>query len=109
MTMKVFAKVNRSSSMFIAVLTCLMLAGSISAFAVRQVHTGKAATAVTIVTESELTFIGLTSFQNLAGATATITVPAGSSASASRIQRGLDLSGFIWWEFLQTANSRGWS
>lgn len=75
--MKVFAKVNRSSAIFIAALTCLMLAGSVSAFAVRQVHTGKAAAAVTVVTESELSFIGSTSFQNLPGATATITVPAG--------------------------------
>jgi hypothetical protein len=75
--MKPFAKVNRSSAMFIAALTCLMLAGSISAFAVRQTHTAKAASAVTIVTESQITFIGSTSFQNLAGATATITVPAG--------------------------------
>jgi hypothetical protein len=77
MTMKLFAKVNGSSAMFIAALTCLMLAGSISAFAVRQVHTGKVAAAVTIVTESELSFIGSTSFQNLPGATATINVPAG--------------------------------
>ena len=75
--MKVFAKVNGRSAMPIAALTCLMLAGSISAFAARQVHTGKAAAAVTVVTESELSFIGSTSFQNLAGATATITVPAG--------------------------------
>ena len=48
-----------------------------SAFGVRQVHTGKAAAAVTVVTESEISFIGSTSFQNLPGATATITVPAG--------------------------------
>jgi hypothetical protein len=48
-----------------------------SAFAVRQVHSGKAAAAVTVVTESEISFIGSTSFQNLPGATATITVPAG--------------------------------
>ncbi len=75
--MKVFTKVSRSSVMFVVALTCGMLAGSISAFAVRQTHTAKAAAAVTIVTESEITFIGSTSFQNLAGATATITVPAG--------------------------------
>jgi hypothetical protein len=75
--MKFLTKVSRSSTMFIAALTCLMLAGSISAFAVRQSHTGKAASAVTIVTESEISFIGSTSFQNLGGATATITVPAG--------------------------------
>src|SRR5215470_17167394 len=77
MTMKLFAKVSRSSAMFIATLTCLMLAGSISAFAVRQTHTAKAAAAVTVVTESEITFIGSTAFQNLSGATAAITVPAG--------------------------------
>jgi hypothetical protein len=77
MTMKVFAKVNGRDAMAIAALTCLMLAGSISAFAVHQTHTGKAVAAVTVVTESELTFVGSTSFQNLAGATATITVPAG--------------------------------
>ena len=75
--MKLFARVNRSSAIFIAAVTCLMLADSISAFAVRQKHTGKTAAAVTVVTESEITFIGSTSFQNLAGATATITVPAG--------------------------------
>jgi len=75
--MKLFAKVSRSSAMFIATLTCLMLAGSISAFAVRQTHTAKAAAAVTVVTESEITFIGSTAFQNLSGATAAITVPAG--------------------------------
>jgi hypothetical protein len=63
--------------MSIAALACLMLAGSISAFAVRQSHTAKAAAAVTIVTESEISFIGSTVFQNLGGATATITVPAG--------------------------------
>jgi len=74
MTMKFLAKVNRNSAMFIAAVTCLMLAGSISASAVVQKHTGKAVTAVTVVTESELSFIGSTSFQNV-GAT-TITVPA---------------------------------
>ena len=75
--MKVFAKASQSSAMSIAVLTCLMLVGSISAFAVRQTHTGRAVAAVTVVTESEITFIGSTSFQNLVGATATITVPTG--------------------------------
>lgn len=74
--MKFIAKVSRRS-MSIAALTCLMLAGSISAFAVRQSHTAKAAAAVTIVTESEISFIGSVAFQNLPGATATITVPAG--------------------------------
>jgi len=75
--MKLFAKVNGSSTMFIAALTCLMLAGSISAFAVHQVHTAKAASAVTVVTESTITLIASTSLQNLTGATATITVPVG--------------------------------
>jgi hypothetical protein len=47
------------------------------AFAVRQVHSGSAAASVTMVTESEISFIGSTLFQNLIGATTTITVPAG--------------------------------
>jgi hypothetical protein len=46
-----------------------------SAFAA-QTHSAKAVAAVTVVTESEISFIGSTSFQNLPGATATITVPA---------------------------------
>ena len=75
--MKLFAKVNGSSTMSVAVLTCLMLAGSISAFAVHQSHTAKAASAVTVVTEGAITLISSTSLQNLSGATATITVPAG--------------------------------
>jgi len=33
---------------------------------------------VTVVTESEISFIGSTSFQNLPGANTTITVPAGT-------------------------------
>src|SRR5215467_10759577 len=77
MTMKILAKINARSAMFIAALTCLMLAQSVSAFAVRTIHTGKAVAAVTAVTESETSYIGSTLFQNLAGATATITVPAG--------------------------------
>jgi hypothetical protein len=60
----------------IAALTCLILAGSVSAFGVRQSHTAKAAAAVTVVTESEISFIGSTAFQNLPGARLTITVPA---------------------------------
>jgi hypothetical protein len=68
---------SKRNLMFGAVLICLTMAESISAFAVLQKHTAKAASAVTIVTESEITFIGSTSFQNLSGATATITVPAG--------------------------------
>lgn len=75
--MKILAKVNLRRAMSLAALTCMMMAGSISAFAVHQSHTGKAVAAVTIVTESEISFIGSTSFQNLSGATATITVPAG--------------------------------
>jgi hypothetical protein len=66
-----------SSAMLVAALSCMMVAGSNSAFAVRQIHTAKGVAAVTIVTESQLSFIGSTSFQNLGGATATITVPAG--------------------------------
>jgi hypothetical protein len=77
MTMKILAKINASSAMFIAALTFLMLGQSVSAFAVRTVHTGKTVAGVTVVTESETSFIGSTSFQNLAGAAATITVPAG--------------------------------
>ena len=76
--MKAFAKVTRSSAMFIAALTCMMLVGSISAFAARQTFNGKAVAAVTVVTESADTFINSTSYQNLAGATVTITVPAGT-------------------------------
>src|SRR5215467_2348729 len=72
--MKAFSNVNRSSAMLIAALTCLMLASSGSAFAVLQKHTGKAVTAVTVVTENELSFVGSTSFQSLG--TTTITVPA---------------------------------
>jgi hypothetical protein len=74
MTMKIFAKVNRSTAVSIAALTCMILAGSMSAFAVRQKHTGNG---VTVVTENAISFIGSTSFQNLPGAAATITVPAG--------------------------------
>jgi len=57
-----------------ALLISLTLA--CSAFAA-QTHSAKAVAAVTVVTENQTTFIGSTSFQNLAGATATITVPAG--------------------------------
>lgn len=74
MTMKA-TKVTRSTTL-IAALTCLILAGSISAFATRQSHTGKAVAAVTVVTESDISFIGSTSFQDLPGARVTITVPA---------------------------------
>ena len=69
--------ISKRKLMFVAALLCLTLAGSVSAFAVLQKHTGKAVTAVTVLTESATTFIGSTAFRNLAGATATITVPAG--------------------------------
>jgi hypothetical protein len=59
----------------IAVALLFSTALASSAFAVLQTHRGKAVAAVTVVTESELSFIGSTSFQNL-GST-TITVPAG--------------------------------
>jgi len=59
----------------VALLITMGLAGS--AFAVRQVHTANGVAAVTLVTESEISFIGSTTFQNLIGATATITVPVG--------------------------------
>jgi hypothetical protein len=74
--MKFLAKLNRSSAIFIAALTCMILAGSMSAFAVRQKLTGKAVAGVTVITESQDSFLNSTSYQNLAGATATITVPA---------------------------------
>jgi hypothetical protein len=74
--MKIFAKVNRSGAISIAVLACLIVAGSGSASAVLQKRTGKAVAGVTVVTESEDSFLNSTSFQNLAGAKATITVPA---------------------------------
>jgi len=67
----------RSTRDTIAVALLFSTALASSAFAVRRTHTGKAAVAVTVVTESEISFIGSTSFQNLAGATTTITVPAG--------------------------------
>ena len=68
----------RSTRDTIAVALLFSTALASSAFAVRRTHTGKAAAAVTLVTESEISFIGSTSFQNLAGATTTITVPAGN-------------------------------
>jgi len=70
--MKTFAKVNRRA-MFIAALTCVVLAGSISASAL-ETRRGKAVAAVTIVTDglirdfNSTTFVGLT--------TVSITVPA---------------------------------
>jgi hypothetical protein len=68
---------KRQKMMVAAVVLCLVVGGaSGSAFAVLQKHTGKAVAAVTVVTESELSFIGSTSFQDL-GST-TIKVPAGN-------------------------------
>ena len=61
---------------FVAVLICLTMAGSNSAFAVLQKHTGKTVNTVTVVTESEISFIGSTFFQNVANATVKVTVPA---------------------------------
>jgi len=72
--MKALSKGIQRNTLLLAALTCLILAGSLPTFAVLQKHTGKAVTAVTVVTENELSFIGSTSFQNV-GAT-TITVPA---------------------------------
>lgn len=63
--------------MFVAVLICLTAAWSISVSAVVQKQTGKAVNTVTVVTENELSFIGSTSFQNVANATVKVTVPAG--------------------------------
>jgi len=68
---------NKSKMMFVAVLVCITVAGSSSAFAVHQKRSGKAVAGVTVITESEISFIGSTSFQNLIGATATVTVPTG--------------------------------
>jgi len=70
--MKTFAKANRRT-MFVAALTCVMLAVSLSAFAL-DTRRGKAVGAVTIVTDglirefNSTTFVGLT--------TVSITVPA---------------------------------
>ena len=75
--MKSFNILNRSSAMLFAALACAVLAGSNSAFAVRQTRKANAVAAVTVVTESQDSFLNSTSYQNLAGATATITVPAG--------------------------------
>ena len=68
---------SKHKIMFVAVLICQTVAGSISASAVLQKHTGKAVNTVTVVTESELSFIGSTPFQNVSGATVKVTVPAG--------------------------------
>jgi hypothetical protein len=65
----------RSTRNTIAAALLFSMALASSAFAVLQTHRGKAVAAVTVVTESELSFIGSTSFQNLGGTT--ITVPAG--------------------------------
>lgn len=61
----------------VAVLASLLVVGSVPAFATRQTFSGKSVAAVTVVTESADSFLNSTSYQNLPGATATITVPAG--------------------------------
>jgi hypothetical protein len=60
----------------LAAVLLVSLTLTCSAFAA-QTHTAKAVAAKTVVTEGQISFIGSTSFQNLGGATATITVPAG--------------------------------
>jgi|SRR5882672_11240753 len=82
---------SKHKVMFVAVLICLAVAGSISASAVLQKHTGKAVNTVTVVTESELSFIGSTSFQNVSGATVKVTVPAGK-VQLVRAEFGADSS-----------------
>lgn len=77
--MKSFNKVNRSSVLLVAALTCVVLAGSNSAFAVRQTRRANAVAAVTVVTENQDSFLNSTSYQDLAGARATITVPTGQT------------------------------
>jgi len=72
--MKAFAKVNRSSAMFVVALASVILAGPVSAFA--QKNSGKAVGAVTIVSGGSILQFSSTSFQNMSGATSTITVPA---------------------------------
>jgi hypothetical protein len=71
--MNAFAKVNRSRTMLIAALTCVMLAGSVSAFAL-DTRRGKAVGAVTIVTDGLIREFNSTSFVGLT--TVSITVPA---------------------------------
>lgn len=69
--MKAFAKVNRSSAMFVVALACVMLAGPVSALA--ETHRGKAVGAVTIVTDGAIKQFTSTSFLSLT--TVSITVP----------------------------------
>lgn len=75
--MKALPKAIKLNTLFVAAITCLILAGSHSAFAVLQKRTGRSVAAVTVVTENADTFINSTSFQDLPGANATITIPAG--------------------------------
>jgi hypothetical protein len=75
--MKLLSKVNKRNTLLLGALTCLMLAGSVSAFAARQTFSGKAVAAVTVVTESQDSFFSSTTYQDLPGATVTINVPAG--------------------------------
>ena len=71
--MKAFAKVNRSA-MFVVALACVMLAVSLSAFAL-DTRRAKAVGAVTIVTDGLIRQFNSTSFVGLS--TVSITVPAG--------------------------------
>jgi hypothetical protein len=71
--MKAFAKVKRSSAMFVAALACAMLAGPVPALA--QTNTAKAVSAVTIVSGGSILQFTTTSFQNMPGGVAVIKVP----------------------------------
>jgi hypothetical protein len=64
--MKRFAKVNRSSAMFIAALTCLVLAASVSAFAVPSGQVHRSLTNVTLTGAC---------CQDIPGETVTVTEP----------------------------------
>ena len=72
--MNAFAKVNRSRTMFVAALACVVLAASLSAFAL-DTRKGKTVAAVTIVTDGLIRNFNSTSFVGLS--TVLITVPAG--------------------------------
>ena len=101
---------SKHKIMFVAVLICLTVAGSISASAVLQKHTGKAVNTVTVVTESELSFIGSTSFSERVWGHSEGHGPRWQGpVGASRIQRGLVLSGFICRKLLPGEDSGGWS
>ena len=70
--MKTIVKVNRRT-MFVAALTCVVLAVSLSAFAL-ETRRGKAVAAVTIVTDGLIRQFNSTTFVGLS--TVSITVPA---------------------------------